>query len=311
MTGPLAAPLDRLVDRALVSELRDRRLAVGRTIIATAQLLTVLATSNASLFSSGVGPSGPRCDGGRLLALWCLLPGEGGMNAARVLTVLIFAAAAVGYRPAWTCVPHWYATFSLGTVAGPVDGGDMAARIVTLLLVPILVGDDRRWHWSPPHAGPPAADRGLGYAAHLALRAQVAVIYLQAGAAKLADPYWRRGTALSYWLHSHYWGVAPALRGWTYPLLATPWVARPMTWSVPVLEVGIAAAMPMAVSARRPAIAAAVALHGAIIVLMGLTSFGLIMIGTVAAACAGGPISPKVPESLHGSARRLFDAPPP
>ncbi|MER8184442.1 sporulation-delaying protein SdpB family protein [Kitasatospora sp. NPDC094015] len=264
-------------------------LGVGRSLLALAQLLTLLFTSDAELF-----PGGPRCGGGRLLTLWCLGPPGGAPGARRVLAVLGLLLVISGWLPRWTAVLHWYLTFGLTGTMAVADAGDMAARIGTLLLLPLLLGDPRRWIWTGRLRPPVPAWRGAGRAALLLLRVQVLIVYAQAAGSKLLDPLWRDGTALYYWLHSHYWGLAPALRPLLDPVLANGWSVRALTWTVIVLELGIAGCMLAPGRPRRAAVPAAVLLHGGIALCMGLPGFALTMVGLVLLACADiGPLGPR------------------
>ncbi|MEU9131947.1 sporulation-delaying protein SdpB family protein [Kitasatospora sp. NPDC048540] len=284
---PPSTALGRRLATGLAGFAPGPGIAAGRSLLALTQLLTLLCTPDAALFAhGGYGPLAPYCDGSRALGLWCLGPADGTMTARRAVAALALAVIASGYRPRWTCLPHWYLTFSLTTATGLADGGDMAARIATLLLAVILLGDTRRWHWRRTPGTLPPQWRGAGYAAHLLLRAQILIIYGQAGLSKLLDPVWRQGTAMYYTLHSHYWGAPAALRPWTDPLVGHGWSVRLLGWSVIALELALAAGMLLPAGARRAAVPGAVALHAGIIALMGLFGFGLTMIALVLAAAA-------------------------
>ncbi|WP_371493706.1 hypothetical protein OG871_01575 [Kitasatospora sp. NBC_00374] len=285
---PSPGPLRRRLATGLAGFAPGPGIAAGRSLLALTQLFTLLCTPDSALFAhGGYGPLAPYCDGSRALGLWCLGPADGTMTVRRTIAALGLAVIASGYRPRWTCLPHWFLTFSLTTATGLADGGDMAARIATLLLVVILLGDTRRWHWRRSPGTLPPQWRGAGYAAHLLFRVQVLIIYLQAGLSKLLDPVWRQGTAMYYTLHSHYWGAPAGLRPWIDPVLEHGWSVRLLGWSVVALELGLAAAMLLPAPARRAAVPGAVALHAGIIALMGLFGFGLTMIALVSTAAAG------------------------
>ncbi|MER5865144.1 sporulation-delaying protein SdpB family protein [Kitasatospora sp. NPDC002040] len=289
--GPRTDWTRRLYDRAAAGAAGyapGPAIAVGRSLLALVQLATLLGTPDAALFAAGgYGPVGPRCDGVRALGLWCLGPADGTLTVHRLLAAVGLAVVLSGFLPRWTCLLHWYLTFSLGAATGLADAGDAAARIATLLLVPVLLGDTRRWHWRRrPDALPPLW-RGAGHAAQLLLRLQVLIVYLNAALSKLADPVWRQGTAMYYWLHSHYWGATPGLRPFVDPVLDHGWSVRALSWSVIGLELALAACMVAPPRLRRAALPGAVLLHGGIVLLMGLFGFGFTMIALVLLACAG------------------------
>ncbi|SDG06344.1 antimicrobial peptide system protein, SdpB family [Lentzea fradiae] len=139
------------VDHALAFEHRTALLGAARSLVAVAELTVLVFTSDSDLFPAVPGgPAGPRCDGLRGLSLWCASSSPAAQTVFRVVTIAALVLAASGYRPRWTCVPHWYATFSLAAAIHIPNGGENVARIVTLLLIPLCLTDDRIWHWRRP-----------------------------------------------------------------------------------------------------------------------------------------------------------------
>ena len=282
MTPGIKALGARITAAGLRFEPRGPVLNAARTLLALGQFVSLALTPDWVLFAGGgVGPTAPNGSGLRALTLWGAASGAGALSLRRVLALVVLLAVISGYRPRWTCVPHWYVTFSLTTTSAVADDGDSAARILTLLLVPMLLGDLRRWQWSNPATPLDPVWRGRTWAGWLLIRVQVAIIYGQAALSKVADPVWRHGTAMYYWLHGHYWGGPPAWHGWLFPALEHGWFVKPLTWSAVAAELGIAVAVLGPRPARRGAVVVAVALHGSIAVLMGLPTFGATMIAMV------------------------------
>ncbi|MBC3840268.1 HTTM domain-containing protein [Streptacidiphilus sp. 4-A2] len=150
--------------------------------------------------------------------------------------------------------------------------------------------DDRRsWAWRRPTRPLRPAWRGAAFAAHAALRCQIAIIYLNAAGAKLASPAWRHGTAMAVLAHDPEFGFPGAVRPFAQQLLSHAWAADLLTWSVLVIETLIALSMAFGRRMRRIGLFLAILLHGAIILLMGLFSFGLVMIALLLTACADLP----------------------
>ena len=272
------------LDRVLAVEPRSTALGAGRSLLAVAQLAVLLSTSDADLFPVVPGEPGfPRCDGLRAATLWCLGPDT---TVARVAAIVVFVAVASGYRPRWTCVPHWYVSFSFSAALVLPSGGEHITKVAALLLIPVLLGDDRTWHWSRPNA--PMAPRWQGAAAsgHLALRGLVVVIYAQALWTKLRDPRWLDGTAMHHVMQDAYFGSTPDLLAFLETGLFAPWSTPLMTWSTLVLEAFIAWSAFGSVRMRQYAVAASAVLHVGIIVVLGLVGFGLVMIGLLALTCS-------------------------
>lgn len=301
----------RLVATAGTFDPRGTEVAVGRTLLALAELSVIVLTPDRALFAlTGEQPGGARCSGTRALSLWCVGggSGEGAFLVRRILAVAVLAVVASGYRPRWTCIPHWYVTFSLGASMTLANGGEGVARIATLLLIPICLGDRRRWQWTAPVPPLDPTWRGSAYAAHLTLRVQVVLVYGHAALSKLVVPEWRDGTAVHYVVRDAYYGVPDGLGRLLDPALGSYWFIALATWGTILAEVTIAASALAPSKARRVGLGVAVALHAGIIVFMGLFSFGLVMIALLVLACAGrDPAERPVesPSAVAGGVRSL------
>ncbi|MFC0432218.1 sporulation-delaying protein SdpB family protein [Kutzneria buriramensis] len=271
----------RLVSHAATAfEPRCRWLAIGRSLLAFATLTEILFTPDSALFADATGlTSGMRCDTVRSLSLWCLDSGlTGHVLISRIVAVGTLAIVGAGYRPRWTCVPHWYVTYSLAASMTVANGGDSAAVVLTLLLVPLCLGDDRVWQWRAPARPLGARWRGSAFAAQLVIRFQLCIIYVTAAVTKLADPAWRGGSAFYFVANDPYVGIPTAASQLILPTLDTPWLIRSITWSVIAVQLFIALTIIGRRRLRSIAVFLVAALHVSIIVVMSLPSFGLIMI---------------------------------
>ncbi|HWB37653.1 MAG TPA: hypothetical protein VHA75_16690, partial [Rugosimonospora sp.] len=139
--GRRAGLAQRLLAGAAAFEPRGLPLTAGRALLAAATLCTLALTADRDLFvPSTAWPAGPRCDGLRAATLWCVGPDSPQLlPARRVVAVAVLAVVLAGLSPRWTCVPHWYVTASLGTAMTVPNGGDSAARIAALLLIPVCL----------------------------------------------------------------------------------------------------------------------------------------------------------------------------
>jgi antimicrobial peptide system SdpB family protein len=278
-----------LLVRAADFDPRDWQLAVGRSLLALATLSVLLCTPTRALFAPlPDNPTGARCGGVRGALLWCVGGPAPWLSTARlVVAVAVLAAVLIGLRPRWTCVPHWYVTVSLGASMTVPNGGDAAGRVATMLLILMCLGDGRRWHWRAGRDSYPPGWGGSSYAAHLVLRLQVALIYLAAVGTKLAVRSWRDGTYLVEIFHHPYYGPSAALRSVLGHTLEYRPIVATLTWGTLAIEVAIAASLFAGPRLRRCGLALAIALHGLIIVLIGLFSFGMTMIALVTLASGG------------------------
>jgi antimicrobial peptide system SdpB family protein len=222
----------------------------------------------------------PVCQNPWNFGLFCISSSHLGL--ARWIAVAILLVAASGWRPRWTALPHWWVTFSLQTSAITLDGGDQVAAVLTLLILPIALTDKRRWHWqrasqpAVPIGLPTAIKRLVARSALLAIRIQVAGIYLHAAVAKWSVPEWNDGTILYYWFNDPFVGAPGWLRAPMMYVLTSPFVTF-VTWGALILELLLFAALLMPKQKQYLMLAAGLAFHLAIALTMGLISFGLAM----------------------------------
>ena len=245
-----------------------------------AQFAGFVRTPDAVLFTHDATDGGADgCAGARRASLWCVI-GPHHDPVARILTAAVFLLVVSGVAPRWTCVPHWYVTFSLALSMQTAYGADAVATVATLLMIPMLLGDTRLWPWGKPGRALPAVWRGRSYAAWWFMRIQIAVIYGNAALAKLAEQDWRRGTAMRAVL-------ADPEFGWSHHggglgvLQRSPALIGAVTWGTMVVEAAIAMSALAPWRWRRRAVVLAVALHAGIIVVMHLVEFGTVMIAFV------------------------------
>ena len=269
-------------------EPRGSTLTAARALLALAQLTSIVFSSDRLLFAGT--PEAPRtpCAGLNAATLWCLSGGNFHDNLlARAVAIGALLVVAMGYRPRWTCIGHFYIAFSINAEATAANGGDGVAQIATMLFIPLCLADQRQWAWLKPSIAPQPAWRGSAFAAHIVIRIQIAIIYADAAISKLAYPAWRHGTALAVLAHDPEFGFPTAVNPLTQDVLAHAWATDLLTWSVPAVELLIAMSMASPGRIRRYALVPVVILHGAIILLLGLFSFGLIMIALVLASHVG------------------------
>jgi antimicrobial peptide system SdpB family protein len=268
---------------------RGVQLACARSLLAVATLSVIVFNSDDVLFMRLGDEPAVRCGGVRALSLWCLAQGDdGSLTVARTVSVLVLGAVVAGFSPRWTCVPHWYVSYSLCVSMTLPNGGEYVAQIATMLLIPVCLGDHRTWQWLRPASALSARWRGAGLAAMRVLQVQVFVIYAHAAWTKSMEQGWRDGTAEYVISFDPHYGLYPPVREAFLPLLSSPSVVMGATWSTIGVEVAIAV---LALGPRRMRLVAlglALLLHGGIVVLLGMPSFGLIMIALLLMNATGG-----------------------
>lgn len=256
---------------------------LGRTIIAVAQASVFLFSDVRSFFVPVGGVTfEDRCDsmlGG--VSLFCVGAPPGLIAAVSVVVLLVTAS---GFAPRFTCIPHAYVSLSFVGVLSLPDGGDIIASTVSLLFVFVFIGDPRLWHWTTG-ASSSAMLRGVSIGGQLAIRAQVAFIYFNSATAKFAVDTWADGSQMYYVTRQEMFGAAGALGDVARQLTAIPVFTLAATWGAIVLELCIALLVFVPKkNAARGALASTLFLHVLIIALIGIASFGLVMIGVVVCA---------------------------
>ncbi len=259
---------------------------LARSLLAFGTALTLAFNDSSILFPlvAGAEPP-PYCNGLRGAGAFCLMSHD--LDAGRWLLVAALVVIASGWRPRYTALLHWWISWSVQANAGMVEGGDQVTAIITLLLLPIALTDQRSWHWlasAVPAVQPPGPARAtiplLALSAQLAIRLQVAAIYFDSVVGKLGVAEWKDGTALYYWLTHPTFGAPSWLRPALVPLLTSTAVA-PLTWSVILVEIALFMGLTMNKRYRGWLLVAGLFLHGGIMVVHGLVSFGLAMFGAL------------------------------
>ncbi|WP_329568970.1 sporulation-delaying protein SdpB family protein [Kitasatospora sp. NBC_01266] len=269
----------------------------GRTLLALAHVLTLALTGPAYLMPPVIGEGRvPQCGGIRAVSAYCLGGAEIGQEWRRWFMVALLLVVASGYRPRWTVLPHAWIAFSIGVSISLPDGGEAIARIICLLIIPLGLIDDRRWHWQAATTRLRPVPQGIAFAAFLGVRIQLAALYLQSGISKFGVPDWLNGSAEYYILRNPLFGVAGPLKPLLLWMSNSPVIVAGMTWGAIVIEVVIAVFLLSSARWRRIAFLLDIALHAGIIATMGLWSFSLIMIGS--AAIAALPDAPPAPAQL-------------
>lgn len=273
--------LDCYIGLFLVHIPWNKYLGIGRSLLATSLFFTLLLNDPWTIFRPIMGiESYPICQGfaGRI-SLFCLLD----LEIARYVALGVLFIVAIGFRPRYTGLLHWWVNYSFVSSCPLIDGGEQVLSVLTFLLLAITFTDARKWHWSTIHEVQEASYPRLFIAnfTFLIVRVQVCLIYLHSAVAKCSVTEWINGTALYYWLNDNSFGLTSWLRPLVMPLLVNPFTLPLLTWAVLVLEFLLAAALFMNKTQQRYLLYGGIVFHGLIGLMHGLWSFALIMIGAL------------------------------
>jgi antimicrobial peptide system SdpB family protein len=259
---------------------------LARSLVALGTLATLACNDSSVLWHAVSGmPVSPVCsEVAARTSLFCMLPAH--LELARWIAVALLALVVSGYRPRFTGLLHTWVTHSFVSTALVIDGGDHLSATLSLLLLPLTLTDDRRWVWQAPAA---VSDRplavlraGLGTATLWVLRFQVAIVYLNAAAAKWGGTEWADGTALYYWFNDPSFGFTQPLRRALGFMIESPLTLTLLTWGVIAFEFSLFAGLFMDKRLpRQILLALGISFHVGIAFVHGLPSFATIMFGAL------------------------------
>ncbi len=255
---------------------------LARTLLALGTLMTLLMNSADELFR----PIGISLHGvldrtyPTKASLFMLFPADH-LEIARWIAIVILIVAASGWRPRITGLLHWWVAVSYASTAVVLEGGDHVNATITLLLLPIALTDPRRWHWGTPpvlkSARLPIVMSTVALSALFMLRVQAAIIYFNAGVAKMGVTEWNNGTAMWYWLNNEMFSMPEWMHPIMMPILQNEYTVFGFTWGVMLFEVFLAVALVLPKRRWAPILMAGLAFHVGIAVVHGLVSFGIAM----------------------------------
>jgi antimicrobial peptide system SdpB family protein len=255
-------------------------LGLARSLLAAATLATLVATPHAQLFFRSVNyPDGVTCDRPlSVVSLFCLFRGDAGWIAVTIAIVVLLAVLS-GFLPAVTALPHWWVAWSFNMTSPIPDGGDQVSAVLTLLLLPLLLGDRRLNHWQVDtgYASRAIAVKALAYSALVLIWIQVCVIYFHAAVGKFAVEEWTNGTVLWYWFHDPTFAPAEPLRSVMLWIVASGLGAAVLAYGSLLTELLLAFALVANQRLRSILLIVGVLFHLGIAVSFGLWSFSVTM----------------------------------
>jgi antimicrobial peptide system SdpB family protein len=246
-------------------------LGLGRSLLATGTLLTLLLNSNSILFDPNI-----LSEPGTLLqkaGIFFLMSEH--LLIAKLLCILILLAVISGWYPKITGVLHWYISYSFFTSCNIVDGGDHITAVMTFLLIPITLTDPRKNHWYGVHTSVETLKATIARAFFILIQIQVCAIYFHAFVGKIGVEDWLNGTAAYYWLTHEFFGIHRALNPLFNSILANPFAVTLVTWGTLVLEFLLASCILLDKHSNRRyfMLAAGLLFHFSILVIHGLFTF--------------------------------------
>lgn len=256
---------------------------VARSLLALGLLLTLACTSTEVLFDpahlESVARTSALASRGNLFILL-----REHLTLARVASIVILAAAASGWRPRFTALPHWWVAVSFGSGCRIPDGGDHIHVVLSTLLLGVSLTDARVWHWkraaieeeasgasSPSFRQEAAAFVAKSFLVMAAV--QMVVVYFHASVGKMPVRDWANGTAVYYWFTDPEMGAPDWLVALLQPVLTRPLGVLALTWGTMALELALCFGALLQRRARLWLLLAGLGFHLGIVFVHGLVSF--------------------------------------
>lgn len=269
--------LDKILHIIKVSKPWTNVYGLSRTLIVLATLITLLSNNIYTLFRPVAGISEyPVCSNYKI-SIFCLLPVEY-LPLIKWVVIILLIIIGSGWRPKYTGILHFWIASSLQNTAATLDGGEQIATVLTLLLIPVTILDNRKWHWSETQNNLNISNtKIIALVALWGVRVQMAIVYFNAAIARVSNPEWIDGTAIYYFLKDPMLGVNPKLFSLLDVLILSDYIFF-ITWSVTIIELLLGSAILAPEKVKQIFLYLGVLLHSVIIFLFGLFSFSLIMI---------------------------------
>ena len=201
-----------------------------------------------------------------------LLFGVEQFDLMRYLAIFFLLAVISGYFIKITSILHWWISISFFLSSSVIDGGDQIASILSLLLIPICLTDERKNHWDniEPYSKPKNI---IGIVAVNLIRLQVAVIYFHTAVGKFDILEWKNGTAIYYWFNHSFFGMPEYLANPMNYMMSNKWVVSILTYSVLIGEITLFLCLTASKKIRKLIFPFAILFHFLIIIYHGIFSF--------------------------------------
>lgn len=199
------------------------------------------------------------------------------------ISILILTAVILGVYPRIMCLLQSMTSYSIFYSMLIVEGGDQINIILTALLIPICLLDSRKNGWTiSKEINKLIPQKWFVINAGIAIifiQIQMAVLYLNAGIAKVYAPEWSNGTAVYYWFFDNTFGAPDWLISTIGWLFTNAYSVSLINWSVIFLEIALFIAIFLNQRYKYILFILGIILHFLIIFVHGLPSFFLSMAG--------------------------------
>jgi len=266
--------MQKLLHKLKYTNIHTPRIALVRFLLAAGMLLTILfndlgviANHNYTRLPGYPSKLEAKFIPFRKDGLFEMMPPA----TAKIVVIVILLAVMSGFAPQITGVLHFWACFSVRSYFLVLNGGDSLALVLSVLLLPICFTDTRLNQWKHKER-PPSSSNIVANIAMFVIFIQAALVYLDAGGAKLFVTEWQNGNAVYYYTSHYRLGAPDWLRHINEWLTLTPLV-KLLTWGILALELAVALCVFFPARIRKKFFWPALFFHFLIVINFGLVTF--------------------------------------
>ena len=159
----------------------------------------------------------------------------------QILASLILVVVMSGYLMKVTSLLHFWISASLFMLRPVSIGVENIIMLLTLLLIPVCLFDERKNHWQSP-VPTNKFNTSIQNIFLLFIKLQVAFIYYDSLHDKLFIKEWLNGTVIYYWFTHNFFGLHPYLINILQPILTNVYVLLLIAWAALAFEALLAIA---------------------------------------------------------------------
>ena len=198
----------------------------------------------------------------------------------RILAIIILAFIITGYFMKITSLLHFWIAASFFMLRPVSIGVDNIEMLLTLLLIPVCLFDERKNHWHHPAA----INKFNNLIQNIFLffiKIQVAFIYYDSFHDKLFIKEWLNGTVIYYWFTHNFFGLHPSLINVLEPVFKNIPVLLLLSWSTLVFEALLAIGFLLPSRYKLLLLKCGIIFHFSILLIHGFTFLFFVMSGAL------------------------------
>jgi antimicrobial peptide system SdpB family protein len=254
----------------------NNTLGLARSAFAICTLLTLVFNENDVIYLiNGQGQLIKKTS-------WDIFSLFGNVSLGKGISISILILVISGYYPRITAIMHFWVSYSFFKASYMIEGGDQISSILTCLLIPILLLDNRKNHWCSNEEKRSYYVNLIAYFTYLAIGLQIAVLYFHSSVGKYNTTEWYNGTAVYYWIDDSTFGANSYVKNFLDYIFKSPtWVVA-FTWGTLIFEIILFASFfNKDQKVKKYIFLFGVLFHLGIVFLFGLISFFFAMFGAL------------------------------